>query len=112
MPEDANKEPGNWELYRGIERIEKNLNAFMSGTVTTQVFAVEKAALVAADAAQAKEIAELRAARVLDKAAIDAAAKAQEEQKSRNRLFLYGLIGSPIAVLVVTFIINGGLRQP
>lgn len=109
MVEDQNKIPGNWELYRGIERIEKTLQTVISGTVTMQVFAVEKAALVAADAAHDKQIAHLRAELLLDKAAIEAASKAQEDQQSRNRLFVYGLIGSPVVVIAVTFIMNGGL---
>jgi len=45
MPaDDIGKEPGNWELYRGIERVEQALREGFAGTVSQAVYSAEKQA--------------------------------------------------------------------
>lgn len=111
MAEEVGKEPGGWELYRGIERIEAAVSKVAQNSMTSQVFAIEKAAILAKVDAQGKEIGDLRTQAITDRQTIDANAKAAEDQRNRNRLFIYGIIAGPIAAAIVTFVASGGLTR-
>lgn len=107
--DDASKEPGPWELYRGMERIEAAVHKIAEQSVSAAVFAVEKQALNSRIDNHNIEIAELRAAQVLDRSKLEQYQKEQEQQKGRNRLFVYGILLSPVAALVLKFVFDGGL---
>lgn len=109
VAEEASKEPGNWELYRGIERVEAAVHKIAEQSVSAAVFAVEKQSLNVRIDAQGGEIAELRAQQLVDRQHLEAYQKEQESQKGRNRLFVYGILLSPLAALVLKFIFDGGL---
>lgn len=107
--DEKSKEPGPWELYRGMERIEAAVHKIAEQSVSAAVFAVEKQALNARIDNHNIEISEVRAAQVLDRSKIELYQKEQEQQKGRNRLFVYGILLSPLAALVLKFVFDGGL---
>jgi len=109
MPEEVGKEPGNWELYRGIERVETALKNVLAQTVPLGVYTVEKAAMSARIDDVAADNAELRTKIEQAKTAQAASDKALEDQRGRNRLFVYGLILGPLGVALVGWLLNGGL---
>jgi hypothetical protein len=102
------KEPGNWELYRGIERVEAAVHEISKNAVSAAVFAVEKQALSTRIDTNGKEIAELRASELANKTALENYAKEQEAQRGRNRLLVYGIVATPIIALLINFAFAGG----
>jgi hypothetical protein len=65
------KEPGNWELYRGIVRIESAVHEIGRNSLSAAVFAVEKQALTnRIDGVTAEQIA-LKAAQLANETALD-----------------------------------------
>lgn len=109
MADDETKSPSNWELYRGIERVEIAVQSLTQGSVSSQVFAIEKAALNGRIDGLNERVVELTAQDLVNKRAIADANKAEEEQRNRNRLFVYGIIAAPIVGVIVSFIASGGL---
>jgi hypothetical protein len=103
---DVGKEPGGWELYRGIERVEAAIHEMTKNSVSAAVFAVEKQALHTRIDGQATEIAQLRADALLDRKQITDYQKEQDSQKGRNRLFVYGIIGAALAPQIVEALIR------
>lgn len=110
--EDASKEPGNWELYRGMERIEAAVHKIAEQSVSAAVFAVEKQSLNLRIDTQGAEIAELRAQQLVDRQHLEAYQKEQEQQKGRNRLFVYGILLSPLAAVLIKYFFDGGFGVP
>lgn len=110
MSEPTPEMPNNWELSRGISDIKLALTVITSGMLTQSMFAVEKAALTKADEDHGKEIGENRAEIGKLKEAKTLADTRAEEQRQRNRLFVYGLIFTPIVTAIVTWFAANGIR--
>lgn len=111
MGEEVGKEPGGWELYRGIERIGKQLDTIAAGTLSASVWAVEKAALEGRLTGIAETVAKTETARIADREELDTYRKEQEDQRNKNRLFVYGLIATPVIGGIVLFLLSGGLNR-
>jgi len=110
MAEEPGKEPGNWELYRGIERVETALKEIASNSLSASVFAIEKAAILLQIASVNEKQVEAAAQAKQDRDELDAYKKDIEDQKGKNRLFVYGLFGGPLAVALIGWLLTGGLR--
>ncbi len=110
MTEQQGPEPTGWELLRGLNRIEERLTGMASSFVSQVAFEGEKSRVQDRFDGQGREIAELKKDR--DEAATKAAAAEQraDEQRTRNRWQLIGLISSPFATAIVLFIVQGGLK--
>lgn len=105
---NVGKEPGNWELYRGIERVEKTLHDMATAYVPSAVYAAEKTALESKIAVLDKQDAERKAENLALEKKIDDYSKEQEAQKGRNRLFVYGIVAAPVIAIAVGWVANGG----
>lgn len=112
MAAEQGPEPTGWELMRGIARIEQAVKDNASTYLPIALFVSEKKQLTDRADNLGKEIAVLRAD--LGEATKQGAAneQRQDDQRGRNRLFLYGLVGGPIVTGVIVWIVNGGLSTP
>lgn len=112
--EFGGKEPGGWELYRAIRALQKSVETYASSSMSAAVFAVKEQVLtdainkVATNQAQAAADQKAETLRLSNE--LSEYKKSQEDQKGKNRLFVYGLIGGPVATAIVAFVILGGLR--
>lgn len=103
-------EPTIWELYRGIERVEKAVHDMSANSVSAAVFAVEKQALHSRiDTLQAEQV-NLKAHQLASDNAVSLYVKEQDAQRGRNRLFVYALLATPVVATVLNFVFSGGLR--
>lgn len=108
---DVGPEPTGWELSRGIARIEQTLREQNSAYLPSALWLSEKAGLVTATTNQGGEIAVLRTDLSETKRVADESASKLEEQRSRNRLFVYGIIAAPLLTILVTWVLGGGLSR-
>jgi hypothetical protein len=111
MADEVGKEPGNWELYRGIERVEQTLKEISANSLSAAVFAIEKAGIQGQIASLAEHQVAQDAQAKADRESNAKYQQAQEDQKNKNRLLMYGMFGGPIVAIVVTFVATGGLTS-
>lgn len=107
--EDLGKEPGNWELYRGIERVEVALHEIARTALSQAVFAVEKQALHQRIDLHSEDLIELKAAQLANETRLKDYAKEQDSQREKNRRFVVALVATPITLAILTWMLNGGL---
>lgn len=110
MDEDQGPEPSGWELMRGIREIKEVLKDNASTYLSINLFVSEKKGLTDKDEALGLELAALRAEVARNRTVSDNNAQRLEEQKSRNRLTIYGLIAAPLVTLLANWILSGGLH--
>lgn len=101
--DEQGKEPGGWELYRGMERIEVALQSLSQGMLPMQIFLVEKAQLNSRIDGAMVDILELKAQHKVDALTASQNAKELEGQKARNRQFVIALIATPVLGGIVTY---------
>ena len=109
---DTGKEPGGWELLRGLDKIERTLQSVSKDMLSAQVFAIEKAAIMQSVSQQGVEIVEMKATRLLDQQALQEQQKRSDDQKGRNRLFVYGLVLSPVVGVLFSLLLNSATIVP
>ena len=112
MAEEQGPEPTGWELMRGIARIEQAVKDSASTYLPIQLFISEKKQLTDREDSLGKEIATIRGdlKTANDRSLVNE--QRLDDQRGRNRLFLYGLVGGPVITGVLIWIINGGLTTP
>lgn len=96
------REPGGWELYRGIERVEKAIRDQSTAYVTQAVYQLEVRAL-------RDGMAEVKAEQAALEQRQDAAAQAkvqQDEQLRRTKVQQWFAIGTVVLAGAITFIGN------
>lgn len=108
---EPTKEPGPWELYRGIERIEKALKDQASSYVTTTAFTLEKQILLSMIADVKEGLTEEKARNDQIETAQKADRVRQDEAKSRTRLMWVTIFASPFAAAIVLWVLTGGLQN-
>ena len=112
MSEEQGPEPTGWELMRGIARIEQAVKDSSSTYLPIALFVSEKKQLTDREDTLGGEIAIIRAD--LNTANDRSLTNEQRlnDQRGRNRLMVYGLVGGPIITGVIFWITNGGLSTP
>ena len=110
MTDPTPEMPNNWELSRGISDIKLTLSLITAGMLTQAMFAIEKAALIKADEDHSREISDNRAAISRLKDAAVLTETRAEEQRQRNRMFVYGLILTPIVTAIAAWLISNGIK--
>lgn len=96
------REPGGWELYRGIERVEKAIRDQSAAYVTQAVYQLEVKAL----RDQQLELKAEQAALEQRQEAAAQAKVAQDEQLRRTKVQQWFAIGTVVLAGVITFIGN------
>lgn len=102
--EESGKEPGGWELYRGIRRVESAIHEIATTSVSAAVFAVKEQALNSRIDAVVLEQSNQKAAQLASDNALATYAKEQEAQKGRNRALIYGIIAAALAPSLVNLL--------
>lgn len=103
-------EPSNWELMRGINDLKRTMENVSTTYLPNTLFASEKKALTDRDDSMGREIGQLRTQITeLQKTGSDNEQKL-EEQRSRNRLMVYGLIAAPVITVIANWVLGGGLH--
>lgn len=99
---DQGPEPTPWELMRGLSRVEDAVHKLGGKVVSVDLYAADQDRVNS----RLRDLETgIRDAKNAELAAVNRA----EDQKSRNRWTLIGLVASPFAAAVAFFIIQGGL---
>lgn len=97
---------------RGIARIEQAVKDNASTYLPIALFVSEKKQLTDRADTLGGEIAILRTALTTANDRLIVNEQRLDDQRGRNRLFLYGLVGGPVVTGVIFWIVNGGLSTP
>jgi hypothetical protein len=108
-PSERGREPGNWELMRGIERLEKRFDAAASGFVSVEVHRLLAERVQSVEASVSTVRAEAEAD--VEKAKLEAAAalatvRTELDNAKKQRLQTWTAIGLLFASGIAALIIN------
>jgi hypothetical protein len=109
MAEGDDWTPG--EQKRTLQRIEKKVDDIPKAFVSVELYAADKKAGADREATLIERVAkvESNAEKSEEKAAT--AERATEDQKNRNRLFVYGIFAGPVVGAIVGFMLSGAMTR-
>ncbi|TFD09833.1 hypothetical protein E3T26_14495 [Cryobacterium sp. TMT1-21] len=100
---DNGPEPTPWELMRGLTRVEEAIHQLGGKVVSLELYTADQLRV-------SSRLRDLETGSRDSKAAVIAADNRAEDQRTRNRWTLIGLVGGPFISAFTVFLIQGGFR--